>query len=203
MEKRLKNLAVLKIVLYVAAILLIIILLISGAKWWKTSGGIHVEAGVSPHIELTPQQIKSIEDIGQWEFLAIQQEVVTDTLRKGFFTDDRLVAIYRGTLRLGVDLRLADKNWVYAHGDTVTLTLPKIRLLDRRFIDETRTKVFYESGTWSNHVRQQQYYKAYNQMVRQGLTQKNLRQAEDYARDYFESMFKLLGFETVEISFSK
>ena len=66
-------------------------------------------------------------------------------MRKGFFTDDRLVAIYRGTLRLGVDLRLADKNWVYAHGDTVTLTLPKIRLLDRRFIDETRTKVFYES----------------------------------------------------------
>lgn len=203
MKQGLKQLAVLKIMLYVTAVLLIVVLFIGGAKWWKNKGGIHIEAGINPNIELTPQQIKSIEDIGQWEFLAIQQEVVTDTLRKGFFTDDRLVAIYRGTLRLGVDLRLADKNWVYAHGDTVTLRLPKIRLLDRRFIDETRTKVFYESGKWSNHARQQQYYKAYNQMIRQSLTKANLKQAEDYAYDYFESMFKLLGFETIEISFSE
>ena len=123
-------------------------------------------------------------------------------MRYGFFTDDRLVAIYRGTLRLGVDLRLADKNWVYAHGDTVTLTLPKIRLLDRRFRDETRTKVFYESGKWSNHARQQQYYKAYNQMLRNAMTPENLKHAEEYASAAFESFFKAMGFKTVIISFS-
>lgn len=203
MGKAFKNIVALKVSLWLGAVVLIVVLFIAGARWWNKKGGIHVEAGVNPHIELTPQQIRSIEDIGQWEFLAIQQEVVTDTLRKGFFTDDRLVAIYRGTLRLGIDLSLAEPDWVRAHGDTVMLALPKVRLLDRRFIDETQTKVFYESGEWSAKVRQQQYYKAYNQMIRQGLTSANLKQAEDYARDYFDSMFKVLGFTTVEISFSK
>lgn len=36
--------------------------------------------------------------------------------------------------------------WAQAHGDTVTLRLPAVHLLDKNFIDEARTKVFYESG---------------------------------------------------------
>lgn len=37
--------------------------------------------------------------------------------------------------------------WVQAHGDTVTLRLPAVHLLDKNFIDEARTKVFMRVGS--------------------------------------------------------
>ena len=69
---------------------------------WNRKGGISVEAGFDDRIELTSQEIRRIEQIGQWEFLSVQSEVVADTLRKGFFTDDRLVARHEpGDRRMG------------------------------------------------------------------------------------------------------
>lgn len=181
--------------------LIVIGVLIGAGIWWKRSGGVKVEVGFDKAIDLTPQQIRKIEEIGEWEFLAVQQEVVTDTVRKGIFTDDRLVSIYTGTLRFGVDLRLTAPDWITSRSDTVFLKLPKIRLLDRRFIDEARTRVFYESGKWSNKARQQQYYKAYNQMLRNSMTPENMKQAESYAREAFRSLFESMGFKAVIISF--
>ena len=140
------------------SLLLIVVVLgvLAGAAiWWKRSGGVKLEVGYDPFIDLTPQQIRKIEEIGEWEFLTVQQEVVTDTLRKGLFSDDRLVSIYTGTLRFGIDLRLTSPDWITSHADTVFLKLPKVRLLDRRFIDETRTRIFYESVSWSNKASQQ------------------------------------------------
>lgn len=51
---------------------------------WNRKGGISVEAGFDDRIELTSQEIRRIEQIGQWEFLSVQSEVVADTLREGF-----------------------------------------------------------------------------------------------------------------------
>ena len=120
---------------------------------WNRKGGISVEAGFDDRIELTSQEIRRIEQIGQWEFLSVQSEVVADTLRKGFFTDDRLVAVYTGVPRIGIDMNRVTGEWAQAHGDTVTLRLPAVHLLDKNFIDEARTKVFYESGKWPNGAR--------------------------------------------------
>ena len=53
---------------------------------WNRKGGISVEAGFDDRIELTSQEIRRIEQIGQWEFLSVQSEVVADTLRKGLPT---------------------------------------------------------------------------------------------------------------------
>ena len=55
-------------------------------------------------VSLTPTQIKSIESIGQWEFLAVSDEEIVDTVKHGFFSDSELIRIYYGTLRLGLDL---------------------------------------------------------------------------------------------------
>ena len=64
-------------------------------------------------IDLTPSQIRSIQRIGRWEFLAISDEELVDTLRpRTFQKDDRLVRIYHGTLRLGVDLQRCQDDWV-------------------------------------------------------------------------------------------
>lgn len=154
-------------------------------------------------IQLTPQQVRSIKDIGEWEFLAVSTEEMVDTLRKGFLTDDRLVRIYTGMLRLGVNLKEAPEGWIVAHGDTVDVTLPPVRLLDRRFIDEARTRSFYEKGTWSGEAKEQMYRKAQRAMLRRGLTRANLQQAEENARGQFEALFRSLGFGTVNLTFTQ
>ena len=100
---------------------------------WNRKGGISVEVGFDDRIELTSQEIRRIEQIGQWEFLSVQSEVVADTLRKGFFTDDRLVAVYTGVPRIGIDMNRVTGEWAQAHGDTVTLCLPAVHLLDKNF----------------------------------------------------------------------
>ena len=102
-------------------------------------------------IDITPAQIRSIERIGQWEFLAMADEEMVDTVRRRTLgRDDRLVRIYKGTLRLGVDLSQCRENWITVHGDTLTASLPPIRLLSNHFIDEAffiSTKCYFKSPT--------------------------------------------------------
>jgi hypothetical protein len=161
-----------------------------------------VELYSSNAIDLTPTQIRSIERIGKWEFLAIADEELVDTTRQRTLArDDRLVRIYHGTLRLGVDLSQCEEGWVLAHGDTVSLTLPPVILLSEHFIDEARTRAFYESGTWDATAKEQMYQKAARQMKRRCLTPANQRLAEDNARKQMVSLFRTFGFRNVEVRF--
>ena len=121
-------------------------------------------------IDITPNLIESIKDIGEWEFLAVSDEEIVDTVRHGLFGDDQLVRIYEGTLRLGIDLHKTGKNWIRTSGDSVVVTLPPIRLLDDDFIDETRTRAFLECGKWSHEDLAALYQKEKNIMMRLCLT---------------------------------
>lgn len=171
--------------------------------WCSRAGGTYVEVGFDNRIELTSQEIRRIEQIGEWEFLSVRSEVVVDTMQRGFFSDDRLVAIYTGTPRLGIDMGKVGEGWAEAAGDTVRLQLPPVQLLDGRFIDEARTKVFYESGTWSNQARKEMYEKARHKILAKCVTPDNLMQAEENARRQFTAMFRALGFHTIDIKFVK
>jgi hypothetical protein len=157
----------------------------------------------SDRIELTPVQIQSIRDIGQWEFLSVTDEELVDTVRKGLFRDDHLVRIYYGTMRLGIDLAKVSEGWITTSGDSVVLTLPPVGLLDERFIDEARTQSFHESGRWSAHDREALYQKARRQMLAHGLTPQNLRSAEDNADAQFRRLLRSMGFEQVIIRFGR
>lgn len=183
-------------------VVLVLVLAVWAVWSWRRSGGIEVQVGVDPRIELTPQEISRIERIGQWEFLSVQSEVVVDTLRKGFFSDDRLVIVYSGTPRIGIDMRRVAEGWAVSRGDTVSLRLPEVHLLDENFMDEARMKVFYESGTWSNAARHDLYERARRKMRSKSLVRSNLRRAEANARNQFSALFHALGFSTVEITFS-
>ena len=130
-------------------------------------------------------------------------EELVDTVRKGLFSDDHLVRIYYGTLRLGIDLSKAKKGWIKTQGDSVMVTLPKIGLLDKDFIDEARTKAFYESGRWTAADREALYRKAHRQMIAHCLTPENLRCAQDNADQQFRKMLKAMGFNYVCIDFER
>ena len=150
-------------------------------------------------IDITPSQIRSIEQIGEWSFLEINDEELIDTVRHGFFSDDELVRIYYGTLRLGINLKEAHEGWLAMQNDTLCAIQPPVRLLDNNFIDETRTRSFIETGKWTHHDRKAMYNRAVQRMRRRCLTKKNYQLARDNARVQFEQMLRSMGYDKVRV----
>jgi hypothetical protein len=162
-----------------------------------------IELGVDDRIGDTPTQIESMRAIGEWEFLSVSNEELVDTVRKGLLSDDHLVRIYYGTLRLGINMHQARPHWLTVSGDTATAVLPKVGLLDKDFIDEARTKSFYESGSWQESDREALYKKAYRMMLQRCMTPSNLKAAEENAEAQFRKMLLALGYKNVIIKFER
>ena len=76
-------------------------------------------------------------------------------------------------------------------------------LLDRDFIDEARTKSFFESGTWKAEDREALYKRAYRKMKAHCLTPTNLRTAEENAREGFRKLLRSMGYQKTVITFAK
>lgn len=158
-----------------------------------------VSVEVDDRINITPEQIESIKAIGEWEFLSIADEEIIDTVRKGFFSDDHLVRIYYGTVRLGINMHQVKPGWIEASDDSIAVTLPKIGLLSRDFIDEARTKSFHESGRWKAEDRERLYEKAYQKMLRRCMTPENIQSARQNGEEQFRQMMKSMGYSHVLI----
>ena len=192
------NLLRMGLVLFVAALLIVAIF------WLRSlSKDNHIDFGTDDQIDVTPTQIQSIKAIGEWEFLAVSTEEMVDTIRKGFLSNDELVRIYYGTARLGVNMHQVEPGWIKTSGDTVVMTLPKIGLLDKDFIDEARTKPFFERGTWKPEDRDALYLKAQRQMLSHCLTQENLQAAEHNAALQMQNMMKAMGYSKVSVTFEE
>ena len=191
-----------KIKIIIAAAILLA--LIAGFFWLKSiTKGNYISIGSDGAIEPTPTQIQSIKDIGEWEFLSISAEEMVDTVRKGFFSDDELVRIYYGTLRLGIDMKQLAPDAITVSGDSLQMTLPKVGLLDKDFIDEAKTKSFYESGKWSNKDREALYQKAYRQMIQHCLIKENLEAARSNGEAQMHNMMQQLGYKNITIKIEK
>ena len=184
-----------------ATAITVIILLLAGFFWLRDlTKDDHISLGSDTQIDVTPTQIMSIKAIGEWEFLAVNAEELVDTVRKGFFSDDELVRIYYGTLRLGIDMSQLEPEWIEASGDSVMLMLPKVGLLDTDFIDEARTKPFFESGKWKPEDKEAMYKKAYRQMKAHCLTKENLQAAEANGEEQMRNMMRSMGFKNIKIT---
>ena len=99
-------------------------------------------------------------------------------------------------------MQKASDGWFVSLPDsTAQLTLPPVSLLDERFIDEARTRSFYERGTVTPDVLDQLYAQAQQKMRRRCLTPQNLQAAETNARQQFERVFRQMGFKRVVVKF--
>ena len=186
-----------------AAIVAIVLLaVISAAYLVKSCHGSSITTSVNDKIDITPMQVAAMKEIGEWEFLSIEDEEMVDTTRKGLFSSDELIRIYSGTLRLGIDLGEAKDDWLTVVGDTLKVTLPRVKLLDEDFIDEAKTQPFFETGTWNDAAREAMYRRAREKMKRRCLTKENIESAENNATKQFFQMFKAMGFKYVEVRFA-
>ena len=182
--------------LYIVAAILLVWLVV----WLMRSvQQTEVSIAVDDRINITPEQIESIKAIGEWEFLSIADEELVDTVRKGIFTDDHLVRIYYGTVRLGINMHQVEPGWIVASGDSIEVTLPQVGLLDRDFIDEARTKSFHESGRWKAADREALYRKAYRKMLQHCLTPENQQSARQNGEAQFRNMMKTMGYDHILI----
>ena len=173
-----------------------------GAIWYlNKDNSISIEA--DRRIDITPAQIQSIKDIGQWEFLSIADEELVDTIDRGFFRDKELVRIYYGTLRLGIDMGKINEKWITVIDSVVNVTLPPIELLDRNFIDVAQKRSFFELGTWKPDAREALYRKAYSKMLARCFTPENIDIAEKNAKVQFAQFMKALGFNNTIINIEK
>lgn len=194
MEKKLK-----KIVIATGCIIAIAI-----AAWlYRGLTTSHVEMGSDEAIDITPTQIESIKAIGEWEFLSVSDEELVDTVRKGILSDDQLVRIYYGTLRLGINMHQVKPGWLRVEGDTVRMMLPEVGLLDTDFIDEARTKSFFESGSWKAEDREAMYKRAYAKMKAHGLTAENIAIAHDNAKAQMTQLLRTMGYKNIDIKFER
>ena len=187
-----------------AAIVAIVLLAVISAAYLVKSchGSSSITTSVNDKIDITPTQVAAMKEIGEWEFLSIEDEEMVDTTRKGLFSSDELIRIYSGTLRLGIDLGEAKDDWLTVVGDTLKVTLPRVKLLDEDFIDEAKTQPFFETGTWNDAAREAMYRRAREKMKRRCLTKENIESAENNATKQFFQMFKAMGFKYVEVRFA-
>lgn len=185
---------------FVVLIVGIVVYLISSIKTVVTTTNTTVPDVVkNEKIDVTPTMIRSIEQIGEWSFLEINDEELVDTVRRGIFSNDELVRIYYGTLRLGINLKDAKEGWLRMSGDTLVAKLPPVRLLDNDFIDETRTRSFIASGKWSSVDRKEMYDRAVQKMRQRCLTKKNYAAAQLNAKEQFGQMLRSMGFEKTRV----
>ena len=163
--------------------LVVILAVVVGLVVWTCQGVKNTSLSIvtNEKIDCTPNIVDRMKAIGQWEFLVVSDEELIDTVRKGFFSDDELVRIYYGKLRLGIDLSDCSEDWIKQKGDTIYVTIPEIRLLDQNFIDEARTKSFFESGKWSNADRQAMYDRARERMIWRCMNPENKKVARENA----------------------
>jgi len=150
---------------------------------------------------MTPAQIESLRDLGQWEFLAVNNEELVDTVRRGILFDDHLVRIYYGTCRLGLDLSRLDSTAVTPVGQSLILTVPDVQLLDSNFIDEARTRTFHEEGRWSGADRNDLYLRARQRMTARAMTQANISNCRLLAEAQLQQLLHAMGFQEVKIEF--
>ena len=180
---------------------LVIIAIVGGVIWYLNSSN-SLGLSTDDHIDITPTQIQEIQNIGQWEFLSINDEELIDTVSRGFFSDSELVRIYYGTVRLGIDLRQAGPQWLHVEGDSIIAMLPPITLLERNFIDEARTRSFFEKGTWTDGDREQLYKRAYRKMLKRCFTPENIKIAEENARQQFMQFLRSMGYKKIRVGFA-
>lgn len=182
MNKILKtNDAVHRLVMTLVA--LCVLIAIGWGVWlyFKMNDGVGMSFFTNDRIDDTPTIVEQMREIGQWEFLSISDEELIDTVRTGFFSDDELVRIYYGTLRIGIDFSQCDEKWIEKEGDSIKIDLPPVQLLDENFLDEARTRSFFESGKWSNADRKAMADRAKAAMRKRQLTKANMSLAQKNA----------------------
>lgn len=185
--------------------IIVLAALIFGLVYWLRGASPRLSF-TSTNVSATEMRIDKIREIGEWEFLSISAEEIVDstfvTPRRWPLPDEKryLARIYRGTLRLGLNLREdVPEGWVRVLGDSIIVTLPPMRLLDERFVDEAQTRPLIEDGKFTDAERKALTERARLQMHQRNLTAENLERCRQQAIQRMTDLLHSLGYRRVSV----
>ena len=168
--------------------------------WNKISDTHFIERENDTTIDSTGMQIDYLKEIGEWEFLTLRTEEIEDTtVETGLFSESTLSNIYKGTLRLGIDMSELDERSLQIKGDTFILRMPPIKLLDENFINEAETRVFYAKGEISPQIKDELYEKAKRKMKKRALSVQNIAMAKETAESQITKIISSFGYKTIQL----
>ncbi len=157
-------------------------------------------------VATTRTRLDGVKEIGQWAFLTIRDEQLVETLavEKRLWPipdkQKRLARIYRGTLCVGFNLKRDVRgDWLTERGDTVTVRLPRVHLLDDNFLDAANATAVIEEGEWTAADRAALDALAKKKMKTACLTPQKLQHAQNIARQQMETLLKTLGYKEIRI----
>ena len=157
-------------------------------------------------VDETPALVDSIRAIGEWQLTYLDIETQIDTVRSRWLglVHDKVVRRYYGHVSLGIDMQKLSADWYYRHGDSISLTLPKVRILDQNFIDESRTKLVEaddDEFEQDPQTKQDMLDRAHRIMLQRASTHEVLSKAERQATNRLTRRFQNIGYKHVEVYF--
>lgn len=167
-------------------------------------------------IDQTPILIKEIKSIGQLITYISYDEIVADSVivtRGSAFVnafnhlspvpflpsaDKQLVLIVKGKVLVGTDLSLLTDTSVTIKNDTVTIFLPKPKIIDA-IVNPSDFETFVEKGNWTSKEVTLVKIKARRKLQARALQQDILAKADTKAKTIMQDFLGSMGYKKVLI----
>jgi hypothetical protein len=164
-------------------------------------------------IENTPILIREIKEMAQMITVTAYDEVVVDSVKANALdvvkaitgysvmplsTYDRLVIVAKGKVMAGTDLKMINEGNIMVDGDSVSINLPQVRILDV-IINPSDFSTFTETGTWTNDAVTLVKAKARRKMEMRAVQNNILQIAENRSKLLMENFLKSAGFRRVYV----
>lgn len=167
-----------------------------------------IETKAERRVVMTPAVLDSIRAIRQWELAAVPVSAVIDTVQRRWMglVKDRISKKYEGVLSVGIDMGNIEALRYRVEGDTITVILPDVGILDDNFMDETRTVVLRSDNDDFEarpDVRRDMLERARNRMMSEGLSSVTLSACRSRAKEEVTRSLQAIGYHTVIISFDR
>lgn len=161
-------------------------------------------------IDSTPVLVKEMKNIAQLMTMSSYDEVVVDSSKswsaefpgfsaeKSISSKSQLVVIAKGQIVAGIDLQELDQNKIVLAGDSVSITLPKAKVLDA-IVNPSQYEIFIEEKGWEPGEVNSIKVRARDQMIDRALRQGLLTKADTKARMIMENFLRSAGFKRISV----
>lgn len=161
-------------------------------------------------IDNTPVLVKEMKTIAQLMTMSSYDEVVVDSAKSyqammpgltdgnTFQKGSQLVVIAKGQIIAGVDLLELDESKIVLSGDSVSVTLPKSKILDA-IVNPSQYEIFIEEKGWEPAEVNALKVRARDNMVERALRVGLLKKADAKAKMIMENFLRSAGFKRISV----
>ncbi len=162
-------------------------------------------------IDNTPVFIKEVKNIAQLMTVMSYDEVVIDSSKTKSVTlpallfpspalqKNKLVVIARGKIIAGIDLLQLDEKKIFIKDDSVSLTLPEVKILEA-IANPSDYEIFTEEGTWTPDEVNAVKVRAREKMIARSIQQGVLQKAAVKSKLVIENFLRSAGFNRIAVN---